>query len=624
MASINQELSAFWQKFQILLRSGVPIHNSLDAIWKEARIPQLEKAVETMSAGIRKGSNLNEILSEFPELFPQTVITIIKAGEIKGQLEDACEQVAQGYKDGTFKAESAGDSVEIDAEDKDINEEMQRFWIKFHALIGSGVDLIRAFDTIAGETANDQLKDIIKAIKKTISAGESMSAAMGKYPAYFPPSVQDMVRAGEAGGVIDIIAQRISEGIESGVFVMGYTNEHMLAAAEGRDEPVGMEDHPVIKIVNLILLEGIQKRASDIHIDHTSKGLRIRLRIDGVLREIESPDPKLTAGIISRIKIMAHLDIAERRAPQDGRISLTVGGKDYDLRISTSPAVTGEGLVIRILSTSELTLDMEKLGLSDDHMETLKHLIHQAYGMVIVTGPTGCGKTTTIYSMLHEINSEEIKIITTEDPVEYQIDGLVQMQVAPRQGRTFERCIRASLRQDPDVMMIAEIRNLETAHLLCQVALTGHLVFTTLHTSNSVSSIRRLLDIGLEPFLVNSTLNGVVSQRLVRRVCQKCKKPHAPEKWMMELDPTLKKGTFYKGKGCDACNQTGFKGRMALYEMLVIDNEMRTLIAKDADYETLQMHAVKSGLITLREDGFAKAAQGLTTIEEILRVLPVG
>jgi type IV pilus assembly protein PilB len=349
----------------------------------------------------------------------------------------------------------------------------------------------------------------------------------------------------------------------------------------------------------------------------------MRYRIDGVLYEMMPPPTHIAAAISSRIKVMANLDIAERRLPQDGRIELSVNNQPIDLRVNVLPTMFGESVVMRVLDRSNVSLDLDKIGLREDDLSVVRQLIHKPNGIVICTGPTGSGKTTTLYSALRELNDPSSKLITAEDPVEYDIDGIVQCQVKPDIELTFGRILRAMLRQDPDTILVGEIRDKETAEIAVQASLTGHLVFSTLHTNDAPSSIARLLDLGLEPFLITATLEGVVAQRLVRRICNNCKTEYTPAaEQLMELelkpeDVTGKK--FFFGKGCDSCNNTGYRGRMGIYEIMMLDDEMRDMIVKHASTQILRAESRKRGMRTLRQCGLMAIYDGVTTIEEVVR-----
>jgi len=377
-------------------------------------------------------------------------------------------------------------------------------------------------------------------------------------------------------------------------------SDRFLAEFEGRNQSIDLdelkelsESNPVKKLLNLVLLQAIRDKASDIHFEPFEHEYKMRYRIDGVLYEMIPPPRYIAAALSSRIKVMADLDIAERRLPQDGRISLTVEGKPVDLRVSVLPTMFGESVVLRVLDRSQMSFDLAKLGLRPDQQDLVRQLINKPNGIIIVTGPTGCGKTTTLYSALSELNSIEWKIITTEDPVEYDIDGLIQVQMKPDIGLTFARCLRSILRQDPDIILVGEIRDLETAEISAQASLTGHIVFTTLHTNDAPSSIARLLDLGLEPYLLTATLEGIVSQRLIRKICENCKEPYEPnEVQLRELELTeddIKGKKFYYGRGCGRCNNTGYKGRTGIFEIMILNDEIRELIMNRASTNLLRV-----------------------------------
>lgn len=406
--------------------------------------------------------------------------------------------------------------------------------------------------------------------------------------------------------------------------------DSFLAEFEGRNQSIDLdelkelsESNPVKKLLNLVLLQAIRDKSSDIHFEPFENEYKMRYRIDGVLYEMVPPPRHIAAALSSRIKVMANLDIAERRLPQDGRISLTVQGKPVDLRVSVLPTMFGESVVLRVLDRSQLSLDLEKLGLREYDLKVFRQLIHKPNGIIIVTGPTGSGKTTTLYSALTELNDIETKIITTEDPVEYDLDGVIQVQMKPDIGLTFAKCLRSILRQDPDVIMVGEIRDLETAEIAAQASLTGHIVFTTLHTNDAPSSIARLLDLGVEPFLITATLEGIVAQRLVRKICEKCKTPFEPtDAQLMELGLTaadVKGKSFHYGRGCNKCNNTGYRGRTGIYEIMVFTDEIRELIMNQASTGLLRAAGLKAGMKMLRENGLAAIYDGITTIEEIVK-----
>ncbi len=406
--------------------------------------------------------------------------------------------------------------------------------------------------------------------------------------------------------------------------------DQFLAEFEGRNQSIDLdelkelsESNPVKKLLNLVLLQAIRDKASDIHFEPFEHEYKMRYRIDGVLYEMIPPPRYIAAALSSRIKVMANLDIAERRLPQDGRISLSVQNNPVDLRVSVLPTMFGESVVLRVLDRSQVSFDLSKLGLRQADQKLVRQLIHKPNGIILVTGPTGCGKTTTLYSALSELNDIETKIITTEDPVEYDIDGLIQVQMKPDIGLTFAKCLRSILRQDPDVILVGEIRDLETAEIAAQASLTGHVVFTTLHTNDAPSSIARLLDLGVEPFLLTATIEGIVAQRLVRKVCENCKTIFQPSETQLRdlgiTEDDIKGKKLFYGRGCDRCNNTGYKGRTGVFEIMVFNDEIRDLIMNRASTNVLRAAAIKAGMRTLRDNGLAAMYDGITTIDEIVK-----
>jgi len=381
------------------------------------------------------------------------------------------------------------------------------------------------------------------------------------------------------------------------------------------------DDAPVIRLINALFTQALRDGASDIHIEPFETRSVVRLRIDGTLRDLIEPARALHGAIVSRVKIMAQLDIAEKRLPQDGRITLRVAGKPVDVRVSTIPTGHGERVVLRLLDKQAGRLDLTRLGMDDATLAHMDKLILEPHGIVLVTGPTGSGKTTTLYAALSRLDATELNIMTVEDPIEYDLDGISQTQVNTRIEMSFARALRTILRQDPDVVMIGEIRDLETAQIAVQASLTGHLVFATLHTNDAVSAVTRLVDMGVEPFLLASSLIGVVAQRLVRRLCLECRKPFAADAAQLRalgLAPT--DGTLYSAQGCAACNRTGYRGRTGIYELLTVDDDLRRLIHDRASEQALRTHVMSRGMRTLRDDGMRWAGQGVISLEEVVRV----
>ena len=427
------------------------------------------------------------------------------------------------------------------------------------------------------------------------------------YPAEKPPDevLADMQNAPE---------MELVEGAE----------EDLIGKVDVFDLTQSAEEAPVVKLVNMVLADAIQKGASDIHWESYEKVFRIRFRIDGVLHEMLSPPKRLESAIISRIKIMSSLDISERRLPQDGRIKLKWNAREIDFRVSTLPTMFGEKAVLRILDKEALKLDLTALGFDTWQLEKFNAAIHQPYGMVLITGPTGSGKTTTLYSAIHTINSPDVNIMTAEDPVEYNLKGVNQVQVNEGVGRTFAQVLRSFLRQDPDVILVGETRDLETAQISIRAALTGHLVFSTLHTNDCPSTVARLTDMGVQPFLISSSLLLILAQRLGRKVCKGCREPYEIDEASLapygHVPSRAGKITVYRGKGCQACSFTGMKGRVAIYEIMTISEELRDLILKNGGTAEIRAMAQAQGMKSLRQSGLAKVLDGTTTIDEILRV----
>jgi type IV pilus assembly protein PilB len=380
---------------------------------------------------------------------------------------------------------------------------------------------------------------------------------------------------------------------------------------------------PVRKLLNMVLLLGIKDRASDLHFEPFEQEFKIRIRADGVLYEMVPPPRHLAFAITTRIKVMADLDIAERRLPQDGRIRLNVGGHPVDIRVSVLPTMFGESCVLRVLDRSVVMLDLDNVGMEPEILKAFREVIQTPNGIVLVTGPTGSGKTTTLYGALNELNCVEDKLITTEDPVEYDMEGIVQIPIDPAIGNTFAHCLRSILRQDPDIILVGEIRDVETAEIAVQAALTGHLVFSTLHTNDAPSTVTRLRDMGVPPFLITATLEAVLAQRLVRKICQECREETTPSSDMLDalnLPPEeLRVRKFYRGTGCGKCNSTGFKGRTAIHEFMPLNPVLRDLVNQNASTEILRQAAIEGGMRPLRASGMKKVYDGITTVEEVVR-----
>ncbi len=442
-------------------------------------------------------------------------------------------------------------------------------------------------------------------VKGVVAAEAEVLAAIERLYAGRQESIQDVVRQIES-----------DKGLSQ--FVNRNDNTIDLEAIEEMAEAA-----PVRKLLNMVLLLSIKDKASDIHFEPFEDEYKMRYRVDGVLYELVPPPRHLAPAIASRIKVMSNLDIAERRLPQDGRIELNIGGNSVDIRVSTLPTLFGESVVLRILDRTVVQLDLEKIGMPGDTLVKWREVVHKPNGIVLVTGPTSSGKTTTLYATLNELNQIEDKIITTEEPVEYDIDGLIQVPINSEIGVTFAACLRAILRQDPDKILVGETRDLETAEISIQASLTGHIVFTTLHTNDAPSAITRLRDMGLPTFLITATIEAVLAQRLVRRICVNCKTEFTPSPEVcMEIGMTPEQAAakkFYYGKGCDRCNNTGYKGRMGIYELLIMNDRLRELVVNEVSLDEFRNECRKFGMRTLRESGMVSIHAGMTTIEEVVR-----
>lgn len=535
----------------------------------------------------------------------------VKLGEIlveKGWVTDDELRMALAAQRGMEYTSIEGIDIPADVIDKVPAQMANGYHVVPIAFDEGSKELTVALDSPENFQATDDLSTLMGfKVKAKITDVDALEAALGRY--YSEQEDGD---------------ENINDLIDE---IQG---DSFLAEFEGRDASIDLdelkdlsESNPVKKLLNLVLLQAIRDKASDIHFEPFENEYKMRYRIDGVLYEMVPPPKYIAAALSSRIKVMADLDIAERRLPQDGRISLTVGRKPVDLRVSVLPTMFGESVVLRILDRSQVSFDVEKLGFRPHDLETYQSLVKRPNGIVIVTGPTGCGKTTTLYAALNQLNDIDTKIITTEDPVEYDLDGVVQVGIRSDIGLTFAACIRSILRQDPDIVLVGEVRDLETAQIAAQASLTGHLVFTTLHTNDAPGSVARLLDLGVEPFLITATIEGVVAQRLVRKICTKCKTEYEPtEEQLFELrlsPEEIKTKKFWYGRGCNRCNNTGYKGRIGLFEIMIFNEEIRSLVMDRASTNILRTAAVKNGMVTLRENGMTTIFDGTTTIDEVVK-----
>ncbi len=501
--------------------------------------------------------------------------------------------------------------------------------------------LILATSDPTNINALDNLSRLLeRPVEPALSTPEAVSESLNKYYGHRQETVESMLSSASSASSLSSLSSMSNlssmEGslaslnsmsgdslsMESLSMDAGAAADAAGAASQGMGIEEGDEDNPVVKYVHQMIMEAFRLRASDIHVEPAKTTVKVRYRIDGEMQEMPLPPKRAQAAIISRLKIMAGMDISERRVPQDGRIKITLGGKMVDLRVSALPAVYGESMVMRILDKSGLMLGLGQLGFSAEHQRAWETLLHNATGVVLVTGPTGSGKTTTLYASLHNLNQTEVKIITVEDPVEYQLAGINQVQINHDIGWDFSRALRSIFRQDPDIVMVGEIRDLETAEIAIKAALTGHLVFSTLHTNDTSSSFTRLIDIGIKTFLVASGVRAILAQRLVRTICSNCKEPWDPpeeEKERLELHVNWAEESMFHGAGCDNCSHTGYQGRLGVYELLTTTDEIRRLLMSGGTATDVRRAARLGGMITMREDAWQKARKGITSLEEVNR-----
>ena len=473
---------------------------------------------------------------------------------------------------------------------------------------GNGTIKVIMHDPLGFETIEKLRFVLNREIEVALAPKEAIVEAINKY-------------YGGAGTETESVDSMLQEFTDTAI---DFADDGGTGAKPGTTNTLEEGDAPVIKLVHLIIQEAVTMRASDIHIEPFADRVRIRYRIDGVLMERDSAPRRLLGAIVSRLKIMGSIDIAEKRRPQDGRIKILVAGKDIDLRVSILPTTHGQSVVMRILDRDNIKVGLQDLGFADDDFARFKTMVKRPNGILLVTGPTGSGKTTTLYAALNELNRPDVKIITAEDPVEYYLPGVNQCEVKAKIGMTFARIIRAMLRQNPNILLVGEIRDLETAETAIQASLTGHLVFSTLHTNDAPSAITRLVDIGIQPFLVASSVLAIMAQRLVRKVCPKCKVRYEPPAHVLAglgLRPEIaKKANFMKGKGCNNCNKKGYRGRMGIFELMLLTTQIREMTFKGESTQNIRKVARKQGMRTLFEDGIIKAIKGATTLDEVLRI----
>lgn len=611
-----QEHLEFWRTIEKRLTGGWLLPQALNDAKAALAGTELAQVAADVAAAVEGGKAFSDALAQQPGAFSRVMVAMVRAGEAGGVVEAIARRIVEGIEDGSMPLPGVSQP----------HKEMVRYWRAFGHMLSSGVPLVEVLRTLREEVAAGELAEATELIEQGILKGQKVSSAMRNSPKVFPNEMSFAVEMAEDGGNLDEQAFRIADALEArdlGSLITGKL-EHVEELAPAR------------LFANTVMLAAIQKRASDIHIDPTESGRpRVRLRMDGVLHDIEWPkDVKKPAEVpygevVSRVKVMAGMDIAERRLPQDGRIQLNIGGRPVDVRVSTVPTVHGERVVMRILMREDLSFDVAELGMLEDDLDIVRKLCRTHHGTVLCAGPTGSGKTTLFYAMLKEFDADHACIMSVEDPVEDHLEGVAQINVNPQIGRTFARTVRHVLRQDPDVILIGEIRDTEVANLAAQCALTGHVVLTTLHAATAPGGIKRLVDMGVEPFVVNASLAGVISQRLVRILCPECKQEvrtptHSLPPEAVELVESAEGKTFYAPKGCSACNGTGYRGRIAIHEILIPDDGVKNVVAAGGDLAGIREAAIASGMRTMLACGIENAARGITSIEEVLRVIPAG
>ncbi|MCK4375022.1 MAG: Flp pilus assembly complex ATPase component TadA, partial [Candidatus Brocadiae bacterium] len=572
----------------------------------EAMLVRLAKDVES-------GSAFSSALELRPHAFSRTVVAMARAGEAGGVLDVICQRIVEGIEDGSMPLPSVEPG----------GREMVRYWRALGRMLSSGVPVLESLRLVREEVVAGELAAATEQVEQAVLKGRSIAETMRELTDVFPEEMTMAVDLGEQYGNLDEQAFRIADAVES--------RDLSLLPLQDMDRLP-----PARKTANMLMLTAVQQHASDIHVEPTEDGRgRIRFRVDGVLHEFEWPDevkqpPEVPyAELVSRIKVMAGMDIAEKRLPQDGRIELRVNGKPVDLRASTLPTVHGERVVMRVLFREALGLDLDSIGILEDDLAKVRQLCHVPHGLILCSGPTGSGKTTLFYAMLNHIGHEGLCLMSVEDPVEYLLEGVAQINVRPQIGLTFARAVRHILRQDPDIILIGEVRNTEVANLAMQCALTGHVVLTTLHAATAPGGIKRLVDMGVEPFVVNASLAGVISLRLVRILCSECKQEaepplHSLPSEAVEMVSRAEGTSFCAAKGCEHCNGTGYRGRTAIYEVLIPDDRVKDVVASGGDLASIREAAVAAGMRTMLGCGIQKAARGITSIQEVLRVVPHG
>jgi len=642
----------FWRTLAENLAAGKCILDSLKAAKAGLEGRALEKTVGTIVSDVEGGAVFSEALATHQAMFSRSAVAMARAGEAGGVLDVASGRIAEGIDDGSIVAQGVPVSHYT---------VMIRYWRSFARLLSTGVPIAEVLDILSGHVAGKCL-DATLSMRQAVLEDGSLAQVMRSYPSVFHADDCIAIARAEQSGTLDTTAFRIAEAIERGhrdlpsetpTQSADESMEHgeqvadqiakalektqgqgtaAASASEDGDEGLAPAERFLVRLIR----DAMKRRASDIHLDPLEEppgtfgeAGRVRLRLDGVLHDVEAPPRGLFPSVVSRVRTLADMGTAETALPAVGRIMLSVDGKRLDLRVSVVPTFCGERVVMRILDRQTVILGLDQLGLTEQDLATIRELCRLPSGIIIVTGPTGCGKTTFLYSLVMEMNRDRCCVMSVEDPVEFVLPGVAQMQLNPKTGLTFPRAIVSMFRQDPDVLMIGEIRDLETVSLACQAALTGHLVLTTLHAGSAPGALKRLVDMGLPPFMVNSAVAATIAMRLVRRLCPECRKKAKPNLNMIppEAADVIKaagEDVFFGPGGCPTCHGGGYKGRTAIYEPLVPDEGVREAMATGAHLAAIRNAALAAGMKTLVVDGVEKAARGVTSIEEVLRVATLG
>jgi type IV pilus assembly protein PilB len=612
MGITAKEQAAMWRAFASRLKSGAVFTEALAGAAKESTSDELSSIVAGLVEAANAGTDLSVAMEKHPKVFPGTVRMMMRAGEKGGVVDVVAERVARGLENGAFPVPNPAEPV---------TDDLARILRALAILTSSGVPIVSSFDLIDEDIPEGRMRAAMQAARTAVSNGETISVAFRRMPKLIDTRVVDAITVGEQSGNLDESLHGIADALEQG----DVSKLPRPAAPTGSPGDVAgnSEQPPVVKYVNLILLEAIREGASDIHIDQTEGDVSVRYRVAGVLHRKASPPRTMARAIVSRLKIMASLDVAECRKPQDGKMQLKIQGSDYDIRVSTLPAVYGESLVLRILPQSNAIRSLDSLGLSDDKLSVLKDLVRKPNGLVLVSGPAGSGKTTLLHSLINEINREDNCVVSVEDPVMIRIPGLRQVQINRRQGLTPASALRSIMRQDPDVVFISDIYESEVAQLAVNAAATGHLVFAQLHAQNATTAIQLMLDLGVERYRLGGTLAASISQRLVRKLCEKCRREveidgsgFTPEAAAFVRERATK---VYAPGSCDAC-ANGYKGRVPIHEIMTATPAFRRALTTDATAEEIRQALIDGGMKTMLTDALSMAVDGVTSVEEAWRV----